>query len=76
MQNVCCNIYLESTDGMYMLRMSNVFVIDRILGNHQKPDVQRYLHLHEILVVKILPFQKVDIRIGQDTAEALVPIEV
>ena len=70
------NIDLESTDGMYMLRMSNVFVIDIILGNHQKPDVQRYPHLHEILVVKMLPFQKVDIHIGQATAEALVPIEV
>ena len=71
------NIDLESTDGLHMLRMSNVFVMDRILCDPQKSiDVQHCPHLHGIPVVEMSPLQKVDILIGQDNAEALVPIEV
>ena len=57
--------------------MSNVFVIDRIWCDPQKSiDVQHCPHLHGIPVVEMSPLQKVDILIGQDNAEALVPIEV
>ena len=36
MQSTVVNIDLESTDSLQMLRMSNVFVIDRILCDPQK----------------------------------------
>ena len=60
-----------------MLKMSNVFVIDRILCDPQKfIDMQHCPHLQGIHVVEMSPFPKVDILIGQDNAVALVPIEV
>ena len=66
MQSNFVNIDLESTDGLQMLRVSNVFVIDMILCDPQKPiDVQHCPHLYGIPVVEMSPFQKLYILIDQ-----------
>lgn len=64
---------LKSKDGANSIRLSNVYVVDRIPVNNSDFDTRCYKHLSD------LPLScgtDVDILIGQDNSEALIPLEV
>ena len=76
----CCkkskvvNLKLSSLDGTKHLDLSNVYVVNEIPVKNPKINVKCFPHLRD------LPIEtgdsKIDILIGQDHAEALVPFDV
>ena len=69
------NFTLYSISGEQSLHMSSVFVVNNIPYTHHKLDVNQYDHLKNIPFAKITS-SHVDLLIGQDNAEALLPLEV
>ena len=71
------NFILYSLDGSKSLTMSNVFVVEEVpyTYSHCK-DLSIYPHLSDIPISPVHPPAKVDILIGQDNSEALVPLQV
>ena len=67
------NLSVMSQDGSF-LNLSNVFVLDNIPVNQYEVNVSEYDHLYDLPVEKCV--NKVDILIGQDNSEALIPLQV
>ena len=71
--DVIPTLFVESRDG-HSLMLHNVFVIDHIPASSSCMDVSKFVHLKGIDVTT--SSCAVDLLIGQDNAEALVPLEV
>ena len=68
---------LYSLDGSKSLTMSNVFVVEEVPYTYSPcRDLSAYPHLSDIPISSVHPPAKVDILIGQDNSEALVPLQV
>ena len=68
---------LYSLDGSKSLTMSNVFVVEEVPYTYSPcRDLSAYPHLADIPISPVHPPAKVDILIGQDNSEALVPLQV
>ena len=68
---------LYSLDGTESLSMSNVFVVEEVPYTYSPcRDLSIYPHLSDIPISPVHPPAKVDILIGQDYSEALVPLQV
>ncbi len=65
---------IRSYDGSSSLRMSNVLVVDMIPLPSCDMNVRMYPHLADLSIVPSC--KHADILIGQDFAEALIPLEV
>ena len=71
------NFILYSLDGSKSLTMSNVFVVEEVPYTYSHcRDLSIYPHLSDIPISPVHPPAKVDILIGQDNSEALVPLQV
>ena len=71
------NFILYSLDGSKSLTMSNVFVVEEVPCTYSPcRDLSTYPHLSDIPTSPMHPPAKVDILIGQDNSEALVPLQV
>ena len=71
------NFILYSLDGSKSLTMSNVFVVEEVPYTYSHcRDLSIYPHLSDISISPVHPPAKVDILIGQDSSEALVPLQV
>ena len=71
------NIILYSLDSSKSLTMSNVFVVEEVPYTYSPcRDLSVYPHLSDIPISPVHPPAKVDILIGQDNSEALVPLQV
>ena len=71
------NFILYSLDGSKSLTMSNVFVVEEVPYTYSPcRDLSAYAHLSDIPISPVHPPAKVDILIGQDNSEALVPLQV
>ena len=71
------NFILYSLDGSKSLTMSNVFVVEEVPYTYSPcRDLSIYPHLSDIPISPVHPPAKVDILIGQDYSEALVPLQV
>ena len=68
---------LYSLDGTESLSMSNVFVVEEIPFTYSHcRDLCTYPHLSDVPISHVYPPAKVDLLIGQDNSEALVPLQV
>ena len=71
------NFILYSLDGTESLSMSNVFVVEEIPFTYSHcRDLCTYPHLSDVPISPVHPPAKVDLLIGQDNSEALVPLQV
>ena len=71
------NFILYSLDGSKSLTMSNVFVVEEVPYTYSPcRDLSTYPHLSDIPTSPMHPPAKVDILIGQDNSEALVPLQL
>ena len=71
------NFILYSLDGTESLSMSNVFVVEEVPYTYSHcRDLSIYPHLSDIPISPVHPPAKVDLLIGQDYSEALVPLQV
>ena len=71
------NFILYLLDGSKSLTMSNVFVVEEVpyTYSHCK-DLSIYPHLSDVLISPVYSPAKVDLLIGQDNSETLVPLQV
>ena len=70
------NFILYSLDGTESLSMSNVFVVEEVPYTYSHcRDLSIYPHLSDIPISPVHPPAKVDILIGQDNSDALVPLQ-
>ena len=69
------NLSIESTDGLESLVLSNVIVVDRIPMNFPAISLMKFPHLQNLPLIQPNGGE-VKLLIGQDNAEALVPLEV
>ena len=68
---------LYSLDGSKSLTISNVFVVEKVPYTYsQCRDLSTYPHLSDVPISPVHPLAKVDLLIGQDNSEALVPLQV
>ena len=68
---------LYSLDDSKSLTMSNVFVVEKVLYTYSPcRDLSIYPHLSDVPISPMHPPAKVDLLIGQDNSEALVPLQV
>ena len=66
-----------SLDGSKSFTMSNVFVVEEVPYTYSPcRDLSAYPHLSDIPISPVHPPAKVDLLIGQDNSEALVPLQV
>ena len=71
------NFILYSLDGSKSLTMSNVFVVEEVPYTYSPcRDLSMYPHLSDVPISHVYPPAKVDLLIGQDNSEALVPLQV
>ena len=71
------NFILYSLDGAESLSMSNVFVVEEVPYTYSPfRDLSTYPHLSDVPISPVHPPAKVDLLIGQDNSEALVPLQV
>ena len=71
------NFILYSLDGAESLSMSNVFVVEEVPYTYSPfRDLSTYPHLSDVPISLVHPPAKVDLLIGQDNSEALVPLQV
>ena len=71
------NFILYSLDGSKSLTMSNVFVVEEVPYTYSHfRDLSAYPHLSNIPISPVHHPAKVDLLIGQDNSEALVPLQV
>ena len=71
------NFILYSLDGSKSLTMYNVFVVEEVPYTYSPcRDLSIYPHLSDIPISPVHPPAKVDLLIGQDNSEALVPLQV
>lgn len=69
------SLTLSSSDGE-SLSMSEVYVVDQIPVQCAPLDISKCAHFSDIRVPSACGVDEVDILIGQDNAEALVPLEI
>ena len=77
MESRSVNLRLESTNGEEVLDLSRVYVVDSIPVLTQslaREDHKNYPHLKDVQAV--MTSGKVDLLIGQDNSEALIPLEI
>ena len=68
---------LYSLDGSKSLTISNVFVVEEVPYTYSHcRDLSIYPHLSDIPISHVYPPAKVDLLIGLDNSEALVPLQV
>ena len=68
---------LYSLDGSKSLTMSNVFVVEEVPYTYSPcRDLSIYPHLSDVPISPVYSPAKVDLLIGQDNSEALVPLQV
>ena len=68
---------LYSLDSSKSLTMSNVFVMEEVPYTYSPcRDLSIYPHLSDVPISPVYPPAKVDLLIGQDNSEALVPLQV
>ena len=71
------NFILYSLDGNKSLTMSNVFVVEEVPYTYSPcRDLSMYPHLSDVPISPVYPPAKVNLLIGQDNSEALVPLQV
>ena len=71
------NFILYSLDGSKSLTMSNVFVVEEVPYTYSPcRDLSMYPHLSDVPISPVYLPAKVDLLIGQDNSEALVPLQV
>ena len=71
------NFILYSLDGNKSLTMSNVFVVEEVPYTYSPcKDLSMYPHLSDVPISPVYPPAEVDLLIGQDNSEALVPLQV
>ena len=71
------NFILYLLDGSKSLTMSNVFVVEEVPYTYSPcRDLSIYPHLSDIPISPLHPPAKVDLLIGQDNSEALIPLQV
>ena len=71
------NFILYSLDGTESLSMSNVFVVEEVPYTYSPfRDLSTCPHLSDVPISPVHPPAKVDLLIGQDNSEALVPLQV
>ena len=71
------NFVLYSLDGSKSLTMSNVFVMEEVPYTYSPcRDLSMYPHLSDVPISPVYLPAKVDLLIGQDNSEALVPLQV
>ena len=71
------NFILYSLDGSKSLTMPNVFVVEEVPYTYSHcRDLSIYPHLSDVPISPVHPSAKVDLLIGQDNSEALVPLQV
>ena len=71
------NFILYSLDGSKSLTMSNVFVVEEVPYTYSPcRDLRIYPHLSDIPISPVHSPAKVDLLIGQDNSDALVPLQV
>ena len=73
-QSNVVNLTLTSLDGQENLQISNVYVVDSIPFESACPEPGAYSHLRGLRLVA--GGQNVNLLLGQDNAEALMPMEV
>ena len=73
-QSKVVSLNLNSQDGTESLSLSNVFVVDSIPVRCSSFDKDKYPHLNGLPIVQNV--SKVNVLIGQDNSEALIPLEV
>ena len=66
-------MFVESVDG-HSIMLHNVLIIDHIPGSDSCIDISKFEHLKDIDVMT--SSSVIDLLIGQDNAEALIPLEV
>ena len=72
-QTKLVNLNLKSSDGENMLSLSNVYVVDDIPARLPNAMLSHFAHLQDLPVHDVSPC--VDVLIGQDNAEALIPLQ-
>ena len=71
------NFILYSLDGSKSHTISNVFVVEEVPYTYSPcRDLSTYPHLSDVPISHVHPPAKVDILIGQNNSEALVPLQV
>ena len=70
------NFILYSLDCSKSLTMSNVFVVEEVPYTYSCRDLSAYPHLSDVPISPVYPPAKVDLLIGQDNSEALIPLQV
>ena len=68
------DVELTSADGSGMIKLSNVYVVDQIPVMKPKVSTRVYSHLKNLPITDC--DSQVDVLIGQDNSEALVPLEI
>ena len=67
---------LSSEDGKVALDLNNVYLTKDIPCSHSGTSIKHYDHLSDVKLVKLNPGSQVEVLIGQDNADALIPIHV
>ena len=75
-RSVVVDMKLTSYDGSIKLNLNDVHVVGSIPVNMPRIDLGEYDHLSKVEVTDLEGVQEVDILLGQDHAEALIPLEV
>ena len=68
------NLHVNSCDQSNMIKLSQVYVVDKIPSSVPALSVDQYSHLSDLPLA--LANDEVQILIGQDNADALLPLEV
>ena len=70
------SLEVKSVDNTEALYMSNVYVVTDIPTGTSQVNVDKYPHLQDLTLPGVKSGVSVDVLIGQDNAEALVPLEI
>ena len=74
MSSQVVNLCVSSLDGKECLKLCNVYVVDDIPAKSTPVNARKFPHLEGLPLAKAK--HEVDILIGQDNAEALIPLDV
>ena len=74
MRSDVVNLKVTSVDGRDVLNMSNVFVVPKIPVNNSNVNCEIYSHLSDLKISQDVRY--VDLLIGQDNSEALIPVRI
>ena len=73
----CVSINVASTDGAFCQQIHNVLVVPSIPARYPpvSVDIAQYSHLSDIPIPHITPGERVDLLIGMDNSQLLIPLE-